>query len=85
MPAVLDFVTDWLEPWEEYRIEITRTRDAGDRVFSATMHIARLETGAEVSMEMYTAGAVRDGRFIELRWFMNEPDALEAAGLSDGS
>jgi ketosteroid isomerase-like protein len=81
--AVLEFVTDWLEPWDEYTVEVTRAVDAGDRVFVATKHSARHETGAEISMEMYIAGAVQDGRFIELRWFMNEPDALEAAGLSE--
>jgi ketosteroid isomerase-like protein len=81
--AVRDFVTDWLEPWDEYTVEVTRTVDAGDWVFVATKHSARRETGAEISMDMYIAGAVRDGKFSELRWFMNEPDALEAAGLGE--
>jgi ketosteroid isomerase-like protein len=81
IPAVLDFVADWIEPWEDYKVDVTRTVDAGDRVFIATKHSGRHETGAEISMDMYIAGAFRDGKIIELRWFMNEPDALEAAGL----
>jgi len=81
--AVLEFVADWLEPWDEYTVEVTRAVDAGDRVFVATKHSARHETGAEISMEMYIAGAVQDGRYVELKWFMNEPDALEATRLSE--
>jgi ketosteroid isomerase-like protein len=79
--AVIDFVTDWLEPWEDYKVDVTRTVDEGDRVFVATKHSGRHETGAEISMEMYIAGVFRDGKAIELRWFMNESEALEAAGL----
>jgi ketosteroid isomerase-like protein len=52
VPAVLEFVADWIEPWEDYRVEVIRTVDAGDRLFVATKHSGRHATGAEISMEM---------------------------------
>jgi ketosteroid isomerase-like protein len=80
---VLAFVTDWLEPWDDYTIHPTRIVEGDDWVVVAATHSGRHGSGTEISMEMYTAGRVRDGKFIELRWFMDEADALRAAGLSE--
>jgi ketosteroid isomerase-like protein len=83
--AVREFVADWVKPWDELRIEVTRILDAGDWVVSAGRQTARHESGAEISMENYVACAFRDGKIVEFRWFMNESDALAAAGLREGS
>jgi ketosteroid isomerase-like protein len=80
---VLAFVTDWIEPWDDYTVQPTRIVEGGDWVMVAATHSGRHRSGTEISMEMYTAGRVRDGKFIELRWFMDEADALRAAGLSE--
>lgn len=81
--AVVGFVTDWLEPWDEYRTELTRIVDAGDWVVMATQQSGRYGAGPEISMNMYVAAAVRDGKVVEFRWFMNERDALNAAGMQE--
>jgi ketosteroid isomerase-like protein len=83
--AVLAFLSDWLEPWDEYTAGVSRIIEDGDRVFLATRQTARREAGAEISMDMYAAATYRDGRLIECRWFMNEADALRAAGIADSS
>jgi ketosteroid isomerase-like protein len=81
--ATLAFVADWIEPWDEYRVELLGIVDAGDWVVMSTRQFGKLPTGAEISIDMHAAGVFRDGQVIEMRWFMHEADALEAAGLSE--
>jgi ketosteroid isomerase-like protein len=81
--ATLTFVADWIEPWEEYTVELLRIIDAGDWVVISTRQSGKLPTGAEIRIEMHGAAAFRDGQVIEARWFMHEAGALEAAGLSE--
>ena len=79
----VEFVRDWIEPWQAYTIEIHRMVDAGDALVMITTQTGRDESGTEVSIEMHGAARVRDGKFTELKWFLTEADALEAAGLSE--
>ena len=81
--ATLAFVADWIEPWDEYTIEVLRIIDAGDSVVISTRQAGKLPTGAEVGIEMHAAGTFRDGKLVEMRWFTNEGDALKAAGLRE--
>jgi ketosteroid isomerase-like protein len=83
--AVREFVSDWLEPWEAYTVDITRIIDQGDWVVVAARHDARHESGAEISMDMYLAAAYREGKGVEARWFMDEADALRVAGIEPPS
>ena len=80
--ATLAFTADWIEPWEDYRVELLGLVDAGDRVVISTRQIGKLPTGSEITIEMHAAAAFRDGQVVEMRWFMHEADALEAAGVS---
>jgi ketosteroid isomerase-like protein len=82
--AVMEFVADWLEPWDDYRIELAGIRAGGDWVVMSTRQWAKHETG-EISMDMHAAAEYRDGKVIQWRWFMDESDALGAAGLEDQS
>ena len=79
----VDFVRDWIEPWKAYTIEIHRLIDAGDAVAMMTPQTGIDESGTEVTIEMHAAGFIRDGRFTEMRWFLSEADALQAAGVSE--
>jgi ketosteroid isomerase-like protein len=81
--AVLEFVADWLQPWDELEMETTRIIDGGDWVVAAGRQKARHESGAEFSIESYTAAAFRDGKIVEFRWFIHESDALKAAGMRE--
>jgi hypothetical protein len=38
---------------------------------------------SEENVEMHAAGAFRDGKLVEMRWFTHKADALEAAGVSE--
>jgi ketosteroid isomerase-like protein len=81
--ATLAFVADWIEPWEEYTVEALGIIDAGDSVVLSTRQSGKHSTGAEISMEMHAVGNFRDGKLVEMRWFMEKAEALEAAGLSE--
>jgi ketosteroid isomerase-like protein len=80
--ATLAFVADWIEPWDEYTVELLRFIDVDDMVVMSTRQSGKHPTGAEISMEMHAVATVRDGKLVEMRWFMSEAEALEAAGLS---
>jgi ketosteroid isomerase-like protein len=81
--ATLAFVADWIEPWEEYTVELLGIIDAGEWVVISTRQFGKLPTGAEISIEMHAAAEFRDDQVVEMRWFMNEADAREVAGLSE--
>jgi ketosteroid isomerase-like protein len=79
--SVREFVLDWVDPWDEYTIDITRIVDQGDWVVVGAHHDAKHDSGAEVSMDMWVAANYRGGAGVEFRWFTSEMDALEAAGI----
>jgi ketosteroid isomerase-like protein len=75
---------EWLEPWQEYRQELTDLIDAGDSVIAS--YACRgwgKESGTEVQMEVTHVYTVRDGKLATLHEYMSKADALEAVGLSE--
>jgi hypothetical protein len=76
-------VRDWIAPWQAYTIEVRRFIDAGDWLVMMTTQTGRDESGTEVAIEMHAAGLIRDGKVAEMRWFLDERAALEAAGVSE--
>ena len=70
---------------EDYRIEVLRIAGvSADKVIAITRNRGRgRQSGVEVDMEISIVFTVRDARITEMRIFMQEDDALEAAGLSE--
>lgn len=83
--GVLEAFAIWPEQWEDYRIEILRIATApGDRVIVTTRTRGRgRQSGAEVEMDFSFVFAIDAARISEMRIFVREDDALEAAGLSE--
>ena len=81
--ATVEFVRDWIGPWQSYTIEVRRFIDAGDNVVMLTTQTGRHESGTEVPIEMHAAGLIRDGKVAEMRWFLDERAAMEAAGIAE--
>jgi len=83
--GVLEAFAIWPEQWEDYRMEILKIAAApADRVFVATRTRGRgKQSGVEVEMDISFAFTIRDSSIREMRIFMREGDALEAAGLSE--
>jgi ketosteroid isomerase-like protein len=74
----------WPEQWDDYRIDSFRVlADPADLVVVATRQSGRgRQSGVEVAMEFTFLFTVRDGKITEWRLFIDEAQALEAAGLS---
>ena len=83
--GVLEAFAIWPEQWEDYRIEILRIAAApADRVIVTSRTRGRgRQSGVEVDMEFSYVFRIRDARIREMRIFVREDDALEAAGLSE--
>jgi ketosteroid isomerase-like protein len=82
--GVLEAFQIWPEQWDDYRIEIVRMADCGDRVFVTTRTGGRgKQSGVEVEMDISFVFMVRNEKILEMQIFMREDQALEAAGLSE--
>ena len=82
--GVLEAFSIWPEQWDDYRIEIMRTADLGDRVVVITRTSGRgKQSGVEVEMEISFVFILRNEKIEEMQIFMGEDQALEAAGLSE--
>jgi ketosteroid isomerase-like protein len=80
--GVLEAFAIWPDTWDDYRIEIVRLADFGDRVMVTTVNRGRgKESGVPVEMPFTFLFSVRAGKIAEWRLFMREEQALEAVGL----
>ena len=73
-----------LEAWEERRLEPQRFLHTGDLVV-VLMHEYRRGKGSGIEVETDTAVVftVRQGRVMRVQGYMDQADAIEAAGLSE--
>ena len=82
--GVLEAFGIWPEQWDDYQVQILRMADLGDCVVVTTQTGGRgKQSGVEVEMDFSFVFTVRDERIVEMQIFMQEDQALEAAGLSD--
>jgi ketosteroid isomerase-like protein len=83
-----DGVRDWWERlhavFPDFTAEVEQARDVGDRVFTRwRTHARGVESDAPIEQTVWQVAKYRHGKAIEWRFFANEEDALEAAGLSE--
>jgi ketosteroid isomerase-like protein len=82
--GVLEAFQIWPEQWDDYRIEILRMADCGDRVLVTTRQAGRgKQSGIQVEMEIMFVFTIRNQKIVEMQIFMQEDQALEAAGLRE--
>jgi|SRR5829696_8458089 len=83
--GVLEALAIWPEQWDDYRIEVLRIAAApGDKVFVTQRARGRgKQSGVEVDMDFSFVFTLRGGNISEWHLFMQEEQALEAAGLSE--
>ena len=80
--GVIEAFRIWPEQWDDYRIEILRIADSRDQVVVTTRTAGRgKQSGIDVEMEFSFVFTVRNAKITEMRIFMREDQALEAAGL----
>jgi ketosteroid isomerase-like protein len=74
----------WLENFSEYRFEIERIVDCGEKVLVIAREEGRgLASGATIGQRIYSVYSFRDGKISRYEEFYEERDALEAAGLRE--
>jgi ketosteroid isomerase-like protein len=82
--GVLEAFEIWPEQWDDYRIEILGIADHGDHVLATTRQRGRgKQSGIQVEMEIAIVFSVQNEKIVEMKIFMREDQALEAAGLSE--
>ncbi|HXF00975.1 MAG TPA: nuclear transport factor 2 family protein [Solirubrobacterales bacterium] len=82
--GVVEAFSIWPDQWDDYQIEILRMADRGDHVAVTARTGGRgKQSGVEVEMDFSFVFSVRDGKIVELKIFMREDQALEAAGLRE--
>jgi ketosteroid isomerase-like protein len=76
------FMADFLDDWEDFRIEATELREAGDSVIAAVrQHGVGRDSHAPVDVPYFQVWTFRGDRVIRLENFWEETDALRALGL----
>jgi uncharacterized protein len=80
--GIREFFRDVAQSWESFRFEATDLRDLGDRVLvlGDVRGRGRL-SGVEVNDQWAWIVELRDGRVTSLRGYLDQREALEAAGL----
>ena len=75
---------EWLEPWEEHRIEAEEFTKAGDQVLAVIRLIGRMAgSRMEVDQRFFQVYTVSNGAIIRMVELGTRDQALEAAGLSE--
>jgi ketosteroid isomerase-like protein len=74
----------WPEQWDDFRIDVLRVADVGERVLVTTIQHGRGKgSGVEVEMPFSFVFAVRAGKIVEWQIFTRDDEALEAVGLAE--
>jgi ketosteroid isomerase-like protein len=85
LAGVAQYLADLDAAWEEWRTENDRFRDAGD---DRVLHLYRIigrgkGSGVPVEQNIAILWQLRNHRLIEGRVYLDQREALEAAGLSE--
>ena len=81
--GVLEAFALWPEYWDDFRVEVLRKFDLGDRVVVTTGQSGKSkESGIEVAAQFTFLFTLRQRLITEWRIFMREEEALEAARLA---
>ena len=80
--GLLEFLEEWMEIWDTYRIEVEEYRETDELVVACLMQTGRGKgSGIEVRQPMTQLLWVRDGKVAELEIYADRGDAFRAAGL----
>jgi ketosteroid isomerase-like protein len=74
----------WLGPWEQFRIRLQETVDAGDGVVLLIARATGRLRGSDVEIPQEAASVhrVQEGRIVSMGFYLDVEQAREAAGLA---
>jgi ketosteroid isomerase-like protein len=84
-PAMRAYVQDWIDLFDDFRVEPVELIDAGGNEVVAVVRFggrAKL-SGVETAQTMGVVFTIRDGRIARGREYSTRDQALEAAGLRE--
>ena len=82
--AIRANVERWEIEWEDYAASPEEYIDAGDQVLVSVHWSGRGRgSGLHVDIRTYMVCTLRDGKLIRMDEFIERPEALKAAGLSE--
>jgi len=75
------FWEEWLENWQEYRVEPLELVEEGGEIFVRVGQMGRGRlSGVEVGQDLFQVFRVRDGKVVEYRIYTDRDDALASIG-----
>jgi ketosteroid isomerase-like protein len=82
--AMRRYLDDWLEMFDDSRIEVEEFIDAGDRVVVMQHGSGKSKrTGIPVDMRYAVVYTVQDGKIVRGREYATRDEALKAVGLEE--
>ena len=82
--AIKNLARQWVETFDDFRIEPERFIDAGDQVVVFVRDSGRIKgSDAEIHNRFIHVWTLVDGKIIKWQTFTDESQALDAAGITD--
>jgi ketosteroid isomerase-like protein len=82
--GVLRNLAEWLEGWEEFRLEPEEFLEAGDQVVVLVRQSGRGKgSGVEIEGRLAQVFGLREGKVVWARTYTSREEALKAAGLGE--
>jgi ketosteroid isomerase-like protein len=80
----LEQASEWSEGFAEWSVAAEEFIDAGDQVVVRNHQTARGEaSGVPIEMDFWFVHTISQGKVVQVDMYVNEREALEAAGLSE--
>ena len=77
------YLHQYIDAWEEYRVEVEELREVGDRVLALLRHVGRGKgSGVESELRDAHVWTVRDGLAVRWRTYLDRAEALRDVGLA---
>jgi ketosteroid isomerase-like protein len=82
--AVLDWMREWAEAWEEIHYTAEEFTEAGDMVLVGVLYDGRGKgSGVRIEGRFWYLFKLRDGKLLSWRLYPERAQALKAVGLAD--
>ena len=82
--AIGAYFAQWFGAFEESKLQVVETIDAGDKVFAWVTFSGRgIRSGAPVELQQAQIFSFRDGKVVRVEEYFDRAEGLEAAGLAE--
>jgi uncharacterized protein len=81
--GLANYLQQYADAWEEYRVEVEELREVGDRVVALLRHVGRGKgSGVESELRDAHVWTVRNGLAVRWRTYLDRAEALRDVGLA---